>query len=87
VEVNRVKSITGHSFLVNVRLDSAKLTITASLQGKPSRTEAKVIEIPREEAVELLAEECNNRLEALFEMLYFDGDTLFLIGQAEQEED
>jgi len=51
VEVNQIKSITGHSFLVNVKLDPAKLTITANLQGNPSRTGAKVIEIPREEAV------------------------------------
>lgn len=30
-----------------------------------------------------LAEECEDRIEGLFDLLYFDGETLFLIGEAD----
>ena len=40
----------------------------------------KVIEIPREEALEFIASECNSKLENIFELLSYSNSTLYLKG-------
>ncbi len=61
VEQVKFKHLNGTDFVITVRLDGLRMLITAIPQ-KVSNPEAKVIEIPRDEANVFLAEECGDRV-------------------------
>ncbi len=63
VEMMRIRNFNGTNIIVTVRLGVDKLTIMGDLKrGK----EVKIIEVPREEAMEFIEQECDGRFEGIF---------------------
>ena len=79
VEMCRVRVIDGISFLVTIRMNPIKLQIIGDSKDK---REIKVIEIERDEALDFLDQECQGKLELLFDHLRYDKEeeVLYLVG-------
>jgi hypothetical protein len=70
VEMMRIRTIDGVNMVVTIRLGTANLTILADL--KRGAKDLKIIEVPREEALQFIQEECDGKIEGLFDRLCFD---------------
>jgi hypothetical protein len=69
VEMMRIRNFNGTNIIVTVRLGQDKLTILGDLKrGK----DVKIIEVPREEAMEFIEQECDGRFEGIFDRLHFE---------------
>lgn len=55
----RIRNIDGFTMVITVKMDQEKLTIMGDL--KSSKT-VKLIEIPREEAMEFIEMECEGKI-------------------------
>lgn len=65
----RVRVIDGVTFLVTVRLTSKSLKITGD---NKSQKQLRIIEIERDEAIEFIEEECQGKVELIFDHLRYD---------------
>ena len=80
VEMMRIRNIDGITMVITVKLEEGHLTIMSDM--KASKT-VKIIEIPREEAMEFIELECEGKLENVFDRLRYDGEeeVLYLMSQ------
>lgn len=75
----RIRKIDGENFVVTVRFVNDKVLIS----GNNKKTNDKIIEIPKEEAIAFVECECDGKLEKLFDHLCYDKeeDVLYLVGK------
>lgn len=69
IEMMRIRNFNGANIIVTIRLSQDKLTILGDMKrGK----DVKVIDVPRDEAMEFIEQECDGKFEGLFDRLHFD---------------
>ena len=79
IEVVRARTLAEESFIIHLKMDQVKLRI----MGEKRRSkEKKIIDIPKAEAMCFIEDECQGRLEGVFDRLSFDPqeDVLYLVG-------
>ena len=80
VELSKMKTIDGVSFLITIRMGHDKLQIIGDTKSKK---EIKVIQIERREAIQFIEQECGGKLDNLFDRLRYDkkDEVLYLVAQ------
>lgn len=81
IKISLIRKIDGHRMLIKVQFVVGALRITADTLNKRN---LKVIDIPRNEAAQFIEEDCNGKVEILFDKLKYDkdSDTLFLMSNS-----
>lgn len=80
IEMMRIRNIDGVNMVVTIKLNDTTLTILSDLRkGK----DIKIIEVPRDEAMEFIEAECDGKIEGLFDRLHFDPqeEVLYLLSR------
>lgn len=80
IEMMRIRKIDDINMVITVRLNSQHLAIIGDTKrGK----DIKVIEVPRDEAIEFINEECDGKIQKIFDRLHYDAkdDLLYLLAK------
>ena len=59
IEMMRIRNLGGVTIVITVRLDSKQLTVLGDIKGSKA---VKIIEIPRQQAIEFIEVECEGKL-------------------------